>query len=242
LAWGRLAAHDPARVEEFAASRLPASSKVTSPRTLEAVVAQRVRFLTNYQNEKYARRYSELVQKAASAERSIGAKDHRLADAVARYYFKVLAVKDEFEVMRLWASTGFRRQLEREFEGDYKIQVHLAPQIFFPRDRETGRARKITLNQSVMTVLKWLRHLKFLRNTPFDPFNWTTHRRREWALVEEYENVVDELLRDLALENHELAIQIAEIPEHVRGFDTVKDLHMEAAKEKEAELLAAFRR
>ncbi len=241
LAWGRLAAHDLEKVRARAESQIPASQKVTKADTLEEIVARRVRFLTDYQNEKYAERYSDRVKRVASVERSIGAKGHRLAHAVALYYFKLLSVKDEYEVMRLWADDRFQRQLDREFEGNYKLEFHLAPQLFFPRDKDTGRVRKLNIDRRIMFLLKWLRHLKFLRHSPLDIFNRTAHRRREWALVREYEKVLDELTRDLAPENLDLAVQIAQVPEHIRGFDTVKDGQMRVAKEKAARLLEDFR-
>jgi indolepyruvate ferredoxin oxidoreductase len=177
----------------------------------------------------------------AAAERASGVEGHPLAEAVARYYFKLLSVKDEYEVMRLWASDGFRRQIETEFEGDYKLQFHLAPQLFFPRAKDTGRVKKLTIHRWIFALLLQLRHFKFLRGTPLDVFNKTAHRRREWALVPEYEGTLDEILRDLSVSNLDLAVQIAEIPEFIRGFDTVKDEQLMAAKEKEAQLLAAFR-
>ena len=213
LTWGRLAAHDPERVRELAASRVRDSQATRKAETLEDLIARRVRFLTDYQDEKYARRYAERVEQVVAAERAIGANDHSLAETVARYLFKLMAVKDEFEVMRLWAGDGFQRQLDAEFEGNYKLQFHLAPQLFFPRDKNSGRVRKLNIDRRVFAVLKLLRHFKFLRHSFLDIFNATAHRKREWALLAEYETHLDELLREL-----------------------------EAAKEKEAELLDAFRR
>ncbi len=242
LAWGRLAAHDSRRVEELATPRIRAAKSPAKADTLEALVERRVRFLTDYQDARYAKRYADFVARVAGAERAIGASDERLARAVARYYFKLLAVKDEYEVMRLWASDAFKRQVETEFEGSYKLQFHLAPQLFFPRDPATGRVKKLTIDRRIMKVLTQIRHLKFLRHGPLDLFNKTAHRRREWALVGEYERVVDELLRGLGLQNLDLAVQIAEIPEQIRGFDTVKDAQAATAKEKEAQLLDAFRK
>jgi indolepyruvate ferredoxin oxidoreductase len=241
LAWGRMAAHDLDRVQAFVKAQGSSGSDPPRTQTLDEVVDRRVDFLTGYQDASYAVGYAALVEKVALAERSIGVQGDRLAMAVAHYYFKLLSVKDEYEVMRLWAGDEFRRQLSNEFEGDYKIQFHLAPQMFFPRDPDTGRVRKLTLSRRVMTLLGWLRHLKFLRNTPLDLFNRTAHRRREWALVGRYTETIDELLLGLSAENLDLAVQIAEIPEQIRGFDTVKDLQITAAREKGAELLETFR-
>ncbi|HEB89971.1 MAG TPA: indolepyruvate ferredoxin oxidoreductase family protein [Deltaproteobacteria bacterium] len=242
LAWGRLAACDPEKVASLAASRVRVSQAVAPAETLEDVVARRVAYLTDYQDARYAERYRRLVDRVAAAEDALGVEGNRLAVAVARYYFKLLAVKDEYEVMRLWASEDFQRQLDAEFEGDYKLEFHLGPQIPFLRDKETGRVPKIRIDRRLMTVLKWIRHLKFLRHTPFDLVNRSRHRRREWALVREYEEVIEEILQGLSVGNLDLAVQIAGIPEQIRGFDTVKDVQIEAAKEKEAELLDAFRR
>ena len=242
LAWGRLAAHDPERVRALVDSvRRPSEGADREDASLEAIVARRERFLADYQDEAYARRYADFVARVARVERDVAGGEGELARAVARGYFKLLSVKDEYEVMRLWASDHFLGQLENEFEGEYEVRVHLSPQLFLRRDPETGRVRKIALGRRAMKLMMALRHLKFLRHSFVDFFNRTPHRRREWALVGEYEATIDELLRDLSPSNLELAVGIARIPEQIRGFDTVKDAHIDAAKEKEAELLAAFR-
>ena len=101
---------------------------------------------------------------------------------------------------------------------------------------------KLTIDRRIMKALTQIRHLKFLRHTPLDFFNKTSHRRREWALVGEYERMLDELLGGLSAQNFDLAVQLAEIPEQIRGFDTVKDAQLATAKEKEAQLLDAFRK
>jgi indolepyruvate ferredoxin oxidoreductase len=241
LAWGRLAAHAPERVRSLVESRLSPGTPPAGGVSLEETIERRKRFLTDYQDAAYAERYAGLVERVAAVERAIAGEQGRLARAVAHGYFKLLAVKDEYEVMRLWASDRFREQLESEFEGDYRVLVHLSPQILLRRDPDTGRVRKLALGRRAIAVLSWLRHLKFLRHSFVDVFNRTAHRRREWALVGEYEKVVDELLRALSPSNLDLAVEIARIPEQIRGFDTVKDAQIEAAKAKEAELLVAFR-
>jgi indolepyruvate ferredoxin oxidoreductase len=240
LAWGRLAAHDFAAARRAALPALrPAEAAPAS--TLEAIVARRVEFLTDYQNAAYARRYAGLALRAAACERERAPGRAGLAEAVARYYFKLLAYKDEYEVARLWTDGSFRRQLEREFESWDRVELHLAPQIANPRDPDTGRARKWTLGPWVFRGLGLLAKLKFLRGTPLDPFGWTAHRRRERELIREYERTLGELCAGLSPETHELAVAIASIPEQIRGFDLVKDEHLADAKQKEAELLAAFR-
>ncbi len=238
FAWGRLAAHDLGAVEPVA--RPPAPER-EAPAGLERLVAHRVEFLTGYQDAAYARRYAERVERVATRERQRVAGETRLAEAVARYYFKLLAYKDEYEVARLWTDGSFRRQIAQEFEGDFRVELHLAPQIANRRDPETGRARKYALGPWIFPVLRLLARGRFLRGTLLDPFGWTAHRRRERALIREYEATLAELLDGLSPQSHDLAVQIASLPELVRGFDLVKERHLAEAKEKEAELLAAFR-
>jgi indolepyruvate ferredoxin oxidoreductase len=240
LAWGRLAAHDYAAVERAARPALR-PAEAAPAETLEALVARRVAFLKGYQGAAYARRYAEQVERVAARERERTPGRSGLAEAVARYYFKLLAYKDEYEVARLWTDGSFREQLSREFEAWERIELHLAPQIANPRDPDSGRARKWVLGPWVFRGLALLAKLKFLRATPFDPFGWTAHRRGERQRIRDYEAVLTELLAGLAPETHELAVEIASLPEHVRGFDLVKDEHLEAVKAKQAELLAAFR-
>jgi indolepyruvate ferredoxin oxidoreductase len=152
-----------------------------------------------------------------------------------------MAYKDEYEVMRLWNDGRFEEQLAQEFESWDRVSVQLAPQIANPRDPDTGRARKRSLGPSAMRILGWLPRLRFLRGTPFDPFGWTAHRRTERALIREYEVTLDELLAGLSPETRPLAVDIASVPEGIRGFDLVKEQHLAAARAKQRELLEAFR-
>ena len=243
VAWGRLAAHDLAAVEAAARPALRASQTSAPARTLEEITERRAEFLVAYQGEKLARRYRALVGRVARREREAAPGREGLALAVARYYFKLLAYKDEYEVARLYTNGEFTRQLEAEFEGDYRLQIHLAPPWSLnPRDRATGRHRKWTLGAWMFPVLRLLARGRFLRGTPFDPCGWTAHRRLERQLIREYEARVEELLAGLSPDSFDVAVEIASIPEHIRGFDTVKEEQLAQAREKEAELLAAFHR
>jgi indolepyruvate ferredoxin oxidoreductase len=210
-------------------------------------VAHRAQLLTAYQNARWAEHYREQVARIAERERALGDGRDDLARAAARYLYKLMAYKDEYEVARLYGDGSLERQLEREFEGDYKLRVHLSPQFLprflAPRDPETGRVRKWSIPAPLMFAgFRLLAALRFLRGTPFDVFGWLPHRRLERRLIAEYEAVLQELGDGLTAENRPLAVEIASLPEHVRGFDTVKERHLEEAKEKERELLAAFRR
>ena len=240
LSWGRLFAHDPEAVRRIVEPD-PRPGEAGAVPGLQEIVSRRVEFLTDYQNAAYARRYRDFVERVAAAERELGTGFEGLAEAVAHFHFKLLAYKDEYEVARLYTDGVFRRAVEREFEGDFKLRIHLAPQLFFSRDPDTGRVRKITLGGWAFWGLGILARFRFLRGTLFDIFGYMKQRRLERRLIGEYEATVLELLAGLTPANHELAVEIAGIPEYVRGFDSVKDEQLAAAREKEANLLAEFR-
>jgi indolepyruvate ferredoxin oxidoreductase len=240
LAWGRLAAHELAAVERAAGPGLRTQARPPADASLEELVARRVEFLTAYQDRAYARLYSELVERVQGTERRISERS-RLAEAVARYYFKLLAYKDEYEVARLWTNGDFLRQLEAEFEGDYRIELHLAPQILFPKDPDTGRAIKLKAGPWVLRAFHLLARFKFLRGTRLDPFGWGRHRRLERQLIRDYETRIAVLLAGLSADNLDLAVEIASLPEGVRGFFDVKERHLQDVRAKESDLLAAFR-
>ncbi|MCZ6782540.1 MAG: indolepyruvate ferredoxin oxidoreductase family protein, partial [Proteobacteria bacterium] len=222
FAWGRLAAHDLAAVEEAAGTGLHVSTVASAESSVDELVTRRSAFLTEYQNAAYARRYRARVERVATAERAAGVEGSELARAVAHAYFKVLSYKDEYEVARLWTQEDVRRQLEAEFEGDYRVEIQLAPPhlplldlVLRRRDPDTGRARKLSFGGWAFPFLRVLARLKFLRGTPFDPFGRAEHRRFERRAIEEYESLLDELAQGLSVASHDLAVELAGLPEHV---------------------------
>ena len=164
-----------------------------------------------------------------------------MAEAVARAYFKLLAYKDEYEVARLYTDGTFLERLGERFEGDFKLDFHLAPPLIAARDPRTGHLKKRRYGPWMMTVFKILARLKGLRGTSLDPFGYQPERRMERRLIDEYEATVEELLAGLDADNHRLAIDIAALPETVRGFAHVKERNLRQARNREADLLAAFR-
>jgi indolepyruvate ferredoxin oxidoreductase len=238
--WGRRAAVDGARVERLALPAEVVSISQSLSRNLEEMIERRVEFLTAYQDAAYARRYRALVERVRETEaRKTGGAE--LTEAVARYYFKLMSYKDEYEVARLYADPAFGRRVQGLFEGDYRLKFHLAPPIFNQPDPRTGEATKSEFGPWMMSAFRVLAKLKRLRGTPLDPFGMTEERKTERRLIREYEATVDELLGRLARDNHTLAVQIAAVPERIRGFGHVKRRHLQEAKKKEAELLGAFR-
>ncbi len=236
--WGRRAAHDLAAVERLAGS--PGETR-PAPTTLDELIARRMEDLAAYQNRAYARRYRELVERvrAVEAERLPGRTE--LAEAVARYYHKLMAYKDEYEVARLYSDGDFIRRVGEVFEGDYRLTFHLAPPAWVKPDPATGEAHKRKYGPWMFAAFKLLAKFKGLRGTPLDVFGYSEERRMERRLITEYQNTVGTLLAGLTPENHALAIEIAALPEDIRGFGHVKQRHLAAAKKREVELLEKFR-
>jgi indolepyruvate ferredoxin oxidoreductase len=238
--WGRRMAVDPGAVERMIAPKEPAQAPARPSESLDEMIQRRVEFLTAYQNTAYARRYQALVERVRKEEQVRARGLTGLTEAVARYFFKLLAYKDEYEVARLYADPAFTQKLRAQFEGDYKLHFHLAPPLLARRN-EKGELIKREYGRWMLTVFKLLAKLRFLRGSALDVFGHTEERRTERALIGEYEQTVDELLAKLAPDNHALAVQIASIPEEIRGFGHVKARHLAAAKAKEARLLETLR-
>jgi indolepyruvate ferredoxin oxidoreductase len=192
-----------------------------------------------YQNESYARHYRQLVDRVRSVEKDKTGST-KLTEAVARYHAKLLAYKDEYEVARLHSDGAMRSKIEGMFEGDYKVIYHLAPPLLAKTDPLTGEPKKMRFGSWTMGLFKILARLKGLRGGAFDPFGYTQERKTERALIAEYEETVERLLASLTPQNHAVAIQIASLPEDIRGYGHIKLKSVEAARKKRDELLAAF--
>ena len=208
------------------------------PETLEEIVAHRSAILTDYQNAAYAQRYRDLVLAAADAERRTMPGSDDLAKAVARYFFKLMAYKDEYEVARLYADPAFARSLKAQFNGKFKIRFHLAPPLLARRDPVTGHLRKRNFGPWLMPAFRILASLRGLRGTAFDIFGHTAERKTERRLIDTYEATFRDGLSKLQPSNHPLFVQLASIPEQIRGFGHVKDAHLAKARAAEAEILA----
>ena len=235
FAWGRRAAHDWAQVESLLA---PAQVVEFRKReTLETVVARRVEFLTAYQNSAYADSYRSFVEKVRLAEAPLGKTT--LAEAVARYLFKLMAYKDEYEVARLHAESGFQEKIAAMFEGDYKVNFHLAPPLVAKRN-EKGELQKKKYGPAMLTAFRFLAKLKALRGTPLDVFGATSERRAERALPSEYRRSIEQLIAALDAANHAQAVEIARIPEQIKGFGHVKERNLAAARTQWQHLMAEW--
>jgi indolepyruvate ferredoxin oxidoreductase len=241
FAWGRLYAHDPKTVE---AAIRPATwlDAARTAKSLEEIIEHRAKELTAYQNAAYAKRYRDLVGRVEAAERERGKGMTGLTAAVAKYAYKLMACKDEYEVARLYTDGRFLERLKAEFAGDYRLTFHLAPPLFARRDAATGELQKRPYGPWVFSAFKLLTKLRGLRGSPFDIFGYAAERREERQLVADYFALADELAAKLTPENHAIAVSLAEIPEQIRGYGHIKARSLKAAKTREAELLALFRK
>jgi indolepyruvate ferredoxin oxidoreductase len=235
FALGRLSAHDPKLLDELCAGQsLPALvSEVEAD--MDSFVADREQDLVVYQNKRYAARYRSCVEAAVRADAERGDGSNRFSIAVARYGYKLMAYKDEYEVARLYTDGEFFRRLQTEFEGNPRIELQLAPPLFARRDPETGRLRKRAVGPWMLWVMAGLAQLKFLRGTPFDIFARLPERRLERQLVAEFEVGVRELADALSIDNYALALRVVSLPDKIRGYDRIKLASAEtAAVEREA--------
>ena len=243
--WGRRAAHDLAAVHALLKPAALGSSVIEFVRKttdLDDMIAKRVEFLTGYQNAAYAQQYKTFVEKVRAAEAPLNSK--KLAEAVARYLFKLMAYKDEYEVARLQSDPAFLATIASQFEGamgkDYKLNYHLAPPLTAKKNA-AGELQKSRFGPSMLTGFRWLAKLKGLRGTAFDVFGRTEERKTERALIGEYRAAIDEVLGSLDAANLALAAEIARIPEEIRGYGHVKERHLASARPKWAALMAEWR-
>jgi indolepyruvate ferredoxin oxidoreductase len=235
--WGRQCAANLTQVQAmFAAQQVIQLVKKPS---LQELVAKRVAFLTDYQDSAYAADYQAFVNQVHAAEATLGSST-RLSQAVARYLFKLMAYKDEYEVARLHTTAEFSEKIASMFEGDYKIVHHLAPPTTAKRN-DKGELVKKAYGGWMRKAFGVLAGLKGLRGGALDIFGRTEERRTERALIQEYRACIEELLQGLSAERLALAVEIASIPEDIRGYGHVKERHLAAARAKWQQLMARWR-
>ena len=206
---------------------------------LEDLIAQRYDFLTAYQNTAYAKRYESFVNTVKQKEQAFGKT--LLTESVAKNLFKLMAYKDEYEVARLHTDKQFLERVKTQFEGDFKVYYHLAPPLLAKRN-EKGHLIKQKMSPSMLLVFKALSRFKFLRGTALDIFGKTEERQTERALIQEYMDSVTEVLASLNIENHSIAVQLANVPDQIKGFGHVKERNLTAAMVQWQNSMDAFRK
>jgi indolepyruvate ferredoxin oxidoreductase len=241
--YGRRAAVDPKALEALIEPRpQQQNDSVKLSQSFAETVERRAAFLTDYQNENYARRYRNLVERVRTVEAEKAPGQCGLAEAVARYLFKLMAYKDEYEIARLYSETSFIDRVKSNFDGDrLRFEFHLAPPLLARRDPQTGEPKKMSFGPWMLKVFAALAKFKFLRGTMFDPFGYTAERKMERRLVADYEILLGEIIEQLTPNNHRIAVELAMIPEKIRGFGPVKQRHLVAAKAEQAALREQFK-
>jgi indolepyruvate ferredoxin oxidoreductase len=241
---GRLWAHDPATVMRMLAESgaLPAPLTPPEPMGAQALIADRRARLVAYQDEAYAARYATFMARVLQAEQALGEAGQALAltAAVGRGLYKLMAYKDEYEVARLYADPAFLARLTAQFEGSPRLGFNLAPPLLARRDPATGKLLKREYGPWMLTAMRLLARLKFLRGGAFDVFGRTEERRMERALIDEYMALVERLLVGLSAARLTDAVALAASVEQIRGFGHVKHANVIKVREAQAQMLAAY--
>jgi indolepyruvate ferredoxin oxidoreductase len=229
--WGRRAAHDPVMVARLS---MPAEPVLWQGKPLKAgredvqtLVQRRVAYLTSYQNAAYAERYRVLVARVQQAEAPLGG--HRLSEAVARNLFKLMAYKDEYEVARLLTSSEFKAQIAQQFEGDWKMVLHLAPPMLGGAKDASSRPAKHDFGPLWQWAMRGLAWGKVLRGTWFDPMGYSQDRREDKALLARYESMIAQMLPLLSRQTLDKACEVAEVAESIKGYGPVRHANAKAA-------------
>jgi indolepyruvate ferredoxin oxidoreductase len=241
FAWGRHAAVNGAAVDaavEAGRGATPARLKLSQ--SVDEVIDRRIADLTHYQNAAYAARYRTLVARTREAELRVLPGQSALTEAVARNLYKLMAYKDEYEVARLLTDPSFAASLKADFGDQPKLTFHLAPPFLPGTDPATGRPLKREFGRWIVPFLVLLARMKWLRGTVFDPFGRTAERRMERRLIAEYEALVATLCDRLTHDNCDLALQLAQLPDAIRGYGPVKSAAVTQTRDQWARLLAAF--
>jgi len=237
--WGRRAATDQKSVESLATPAMvintPEKFSLQKSQSIEHVIEDRKKRLTDYQNARYAARYKSIVDRIAKEEKSSTPGLSGVTMNVAKNLYKLMAYKDEYEVARLHSNGKLKAAIEAQFEGDYELHYHLAPPVFSRKDKITGHLKKREFGPSMQGKFKSLAKLKFLRGTPADVFGYSAERRTERALIKEYESLVTIIGNELTPANHSLAVELTNLPDKIRGYGHVK---MEAIENYSTELAA----
>jgi indolepyruvate ferredoxin oxidoreductase len=221
---------------------MPKSSGTDAAQTLDEIINRRATFLAAYQNKTYGERYRAAIKHIRQTEGAKVAGKTELTEAAARYLFKLMAIKDEYEVARLYTDGSFARQIAQTFSGDVRLEFHLAPPIIGRTDANSGLPVKSRFGPWMMRGFKLLAALKGLRGGVFDIFGYSAERRRERALIGEYETVLQELLQNLTPANHALATEIASLPDKIRGYGYIRERSIVSTKQEEAALLEKIRK
>lgn len=227
LLWGRLAGFDINAVVHFAHKTHPVDPDHVLSETATQMISRRVKFLATYQSKRYGNKYRRVMERVCLLEDSL--KTDILTREIAQSLYRLMAYKDEYEVARLYTNGDFKRRMAEQFEGNYKLQFHLAPPLLAKRN-EKGELQKKAYGSWMMGAFKILSQMKFLRGSLFDPFGYTAERRQERQLIKDYHKMIDRILETARVDNVEQMCEIARLPQKIRGYGHVKHQNYERVK------------
>lgn len=238
---GRLHCHDSKAISidtPTQSSDLPAYRRKSD--TLDEMIQRRRSNLIAYQDEAYADRFARRVVQIRDIEKRHMGEHTMLSETIVSALYKLMAIKDEYEVARLYTDGTFLKQMTSQFESWDSLEFHLAPPILAKRDPETGKLRKQSFGPWMMRGFAVLARLKGLRGSPLDIFGYTEERRMERRILGEYESSLDDIVGNLSAANYDRAVEYAAYPKHVRGFGHVKDANAKRAEMERSGLREAF--
>lgn len=239
---GRLLATQPEKIKAMAAESKPARDSLHISKTLDQLIERREKDLVAYQDVAYARRYRDIVDAMRDAEARKLNGAFAITKAVACNLYKLMAYKDEYEVARLYTDGTFEKAIAEQFQGDYQLNFHFAPPLISKIDPATGRPKKKAYGPGMLRPLRWLARLKALRGGPFDVFGWSSERREERKLIEDYEATVRDIIGSLDAANQSAALELARIPDEICGFGPVKAKNLAEVRPRWQYLLASWKK
>ncbi len=236
FALGRLFAHSPETINAL----LPESAAPVGEQTLHELINARANHLRDYQDQAWADRFLGLVEKVRVAEEAASPGSTDLTQAVATNLSKLMSYKDEYEVARLYTDPAFKAKLDAQFEPGYTLKFNLAPPMISRTNPSTGKPMKREFGDWMLLGFQVLARLKRLRGTPLDIFGYSAERTVERGLITEYEAMLEQLLAGLSAAKLDTAVELARLPEDIRGYAYVKDESLVEVNARKTELLAAY--
>ena len=227
--WGRAFVVDPTQFD--------IAKEVSQPETVDAIIRDRIKRLTAYQNQRYAKTYQDTLAKICDAEIR---PSQEFTKAVAKTLYQLMAYKDEYEVARQFTSPQFKQSLAEQFDGNYQIVHHFAPPLLGGIDPATGRPKKRRFGKWIRPFLRLLAQGKSLRGGWADIFGYTFERRMERALITEYQDMIQQVITGLTPDNYQIAVDLAKAPQEIKGFGPIKDEAVKQVKARQKALMERF--
>jgi indolepyruvate ferredoxin oxidoreductase len=215
-----------------------ATAGVSAPRveTVDQVIDRLAADLADWGDDRYATRFRDRIAAVRAAEARVDDGSTRLTAAAARHLHKLMAYKDEYEVARLALLPESQERYRAVGGQDTEITYHLHPPVL----RAMGMNRKMKFDKTGEPAFKALRAMKRLRGTKLDPFGHAEVRKVERAMIPEFEAALDRIAAGLTAANIDEAVEIASLPDQVRGYEDIKLPRAEAYRAELAERLATF--